>query len=461
VKPLPLTQLCILSLLSLASESTAQTGVLDLTSLANYAAQPIPSYITKNNTPGGANANPITNAGATLGRVLFYDKRLSRNDTISCASCHRQAFGFSDRDTASTGVAGTTGRHSMRLINSRFATEARFFWDERAASLENQTTDPIRDHVEMGFSGTLGDPAITDLVTKLAAIEEYRVLFAAVFGDTSITETRVRRALAQFIRSIQSFDSKYDAGRAVANDNQPFPNFSASENAGKQLFLNPQPPPGGSPAGAGCAGCHRPPEFDINPNSLNNGVTTGFSGTDLNNTRSPSLRDLVGPGGSSNGAFMHDASKTTLAAVIAHYNTIPGDNTNLDNRLRRPGGNVQNLNLTQQQRNDLEAFLRTLTGSNVYSDPKWSSPFTAEGQLTLIVLPTTATDLQNNGTGTATFTSKGVPGLPYTIEASTNLSQWAPVITINADANGTLQHTVSTASTTPTFYRFIYTPPSA
>lgn len=461
VKTHPLTHLSILSLLSLASESTAQTGVLDLTTLANYAAQTVPGYIIKNNSPGGANANPITNAGATLGRVLFYDKRLSRNDTISCSSCHRQTSGFSDPNTASTGVAGTTGRHSMRLINSRFATEVRFFWDERATSLENQTTRPIQDHVEMGFSGTLGDPAFTDLVTKLSAIEEYRVLFAAVFGDATISETRIQRALAQFIRSIQSFDSKYDAGRAVANDNQPFPNFTAAENAGKQLFLNPPPPPGGGPAGAGCAGCHRPPEFDIDPASRNNGVITGFSGTDLTNTRSPSLRDLVGPDGSSNGAFMHDASKTTLAAVIAHYNTIPSDNTNLDNRLRRPGGNVQNLNLTAQQRSDLEAFLRTLTGSAVYTDPKWSSPFNAEGQLTLIVLPTTATDLQNNGTGTATFTSKGVPGLPYTVEFSTNLSKWDPVITINADASGTLQHTVSITGTTPTFYRFIYTPPSA
>jgi cytochrome c peroxidase len=311
----------------------------------------------------------------------------------------------------------------------------------------------------MGFSGTEGDPNFANLVTKLSTIEEYRVLFAAVFGDATISEIRVQRALAQFIRSIQSFDSKYDAGRAVANDNQPFPNFTAAENAGKQLFNAAPGGPGGG--GAGCAGCHRPPEFDIDPASRNNGVITGFSGTDLTNTRSPSLRDLVGPGGSSNGAFMHDASKTTLAAVIAHYSAIPGDNANLDNRLRRPGGNVQTLPLSPQQRSDLEAFLRTLTGSTVYTDPKWSSPFNAEGQLTLIVLPTTAADLQNNGTGTATFTSKGVPGLPYTIEASTNLSQWDPVITINADANGTLQHTVSTSGTTPTFYRFIYTPPSA
>jgi cytochrome c peroxidase len=118
VKTHPLSHLCSLSLLMFVSESAAQTGVLDLTTLANYAAQTVPGYIVKNNTPGGANANPITNAGATLGRVLFYDKRLSRNDTISCSSCHRQAFGFGDQDTASTGVAGTTGRHHRQALHA-------------------------------------------------------------------------------------------------------------------------------------------------------------------------------------------------------------------------------------------------------------------------------------------------------------------------------------------------------
>jgi cytochrome c peroxidase len=307
----------------------------------------------------------------------------------------------------------------------------------------------------MGFSGISGDPAFSDLVTRLTAIEEYRVLFAAVFGTSAITETRVQRALAQFVRSIQSFDSKYDAGRALNADNQPFTNFTAGENRGKQLFLTPA-----VNGGAGCAGCHRPPEFDIDPNSLNNGVITGFSGQDLTNTRSPSLRDLLNPAGGSNGAFMHDASLPTLAAVINHYSAIPGDNANLDNRLRRPGGNVQNLNLTPQDRGDLVAFLRTLTGSAVYTDPKWSSPFNASGQLSLIVLPAVATDVQASGAGTATVVSKGVPGLPYAVEASTNLTNWTIMTTITAPANGVLQHAINT-TTGAVFYRFTYTPPAS
>lgn len=449
------SRLCHLSLLLIASSAAAQDGVLDLTNLANYAAQTRPAYIVRDNTPGGAGANPITNLGATLGRVLFYDKRLSRNSTISCSSCHQQAAAFGDTATASTGVAGTTGRHSMRLVNSRFSAEAKFFWDERAASLEAQTTRPIQDHVEMGFSNTLGDPAFADLVTRLSAIEEYRVLFAAVFGSSTINETRVQRALAQFVRSIQSFDSKYDTGRALNNDNQNFANFTAQENNGKALFLA-GPGPGG---GAGCAGCHRPPEFDIDPNSLNNGVITGFSGQDLTNTRSPSLRDLLNPAGQSNGAFMHDASLPTLGAVINHYAAIPGDNANLDPRLRRPGGNVQTLNLTPQQRNDIVAFLRTLTGSAIYTDAKWSSPFNASGALSLIVLPTVSTNAQSTGASTATVTSTGVPGLPYKVEFSTNLSSWTTLTTITAPANGVLQQSISITAT-PTFYRFTYTPPA-
>jgi cytochrome c peroxidase len=114
----------------------------------NYANQNIPAYIRKDNT----GSNSITNEAATLGRVLFYDKSLSENKTISCSSCHQQAHGFSDIATQSTGKDGKlTARHSMRLINSRFSNEIKFFWDERAATLENQTTQPVRDHVEMGL----------------------------------------------------------------------------------------------------------------------------------------------------------------------------------------------------------------------------------------------------------------------------------------------------------------------
>jgi len=185
--------------------------------LPNYANQTIPDYITRDNTTN----NPITDNGAMLGRVLFYDKNLSFDNTIACVSCHKQTLAFGDDASQSVGVAGVTGRHSMRLANSRFSDEDHFFWDERANTLEEQTTMPIQDHIEMGFSGENGDPDFNDLITKLENITYYPELFNRAFGSTAITETRMQNALAQFIRSIQSFDSRYDVGRAqVANDGQ-------------------------------------------------------------------------------------------------------------------------------------------------------------------------------------------------------------------------------------------------
>lgn len=351
---------------------------IDLKNLANYANQTVPTYITKNNSQG----NLITDKGATLGRVLFYDKKLSSNNTISCSNCHIQANAFGDVAVASQGVNGTTGRHSMRLINVRFANEAKFFWDERATNLETQTTMPIKDHGEMGYSGQNGDQSFSDLIVKLNAVGYYRELFKFTYGTEEITETKIQTALSQFIRSIQSFDSKYDDGRSLApNDGAPFANFSAQENDGKNLFLTP-PTFNASgvrtSGGLGCAGCHRAPEFDIDPNTRNNGIIGTIAGTgiDITNTRAPSLRDLVKLDGTTNGPMMHTGVITTLQQAIGHYGTInrAAGNTNLDPRLM-PGGVGQQLNLTGTEVNAVIAFLRTLSGSDVYTNPKWSNPF--------------------------------------------------------------------------------------
>jgi cytochrome c peroxidase len=347
--------------------------------LYNYANQSVPAYITKDNTAG----NSITNKGATLGRVLFYDKNLSSNNTISCSSCHKQANAFSDTNIASTGVNGTTGRHSMRLINVRFANETKFFWDERAVNLETQTTMPIKDHGEMGFSGTNGDQNFNDLITKLSNIGYYKELFTFVYGSEEITESKIQLALAQFVRSIQSFDSKYDIGRTqVANEGQPFPNFTQQENQGKNLFLSPpvfDATGNRTSGGLGCAACHAAPEFDIDPNSRNNGIGGSINGGPDNTvTRAPSLRDLIKPDGvTTNGPMMHTGVITTLQAAIGHYGNLTNAaqvNTNLDPRLK-PNGFGQQLHLNAQEINAVIAFLKTLSGNNVYSDVKWSNPF--------------------------------------------------------------------------------------
>lgn len=340
--------------------------------LPNYEAQETPDYITKDNS----NGNQISNEVATLGRVLFYDRKLSVGNQISCSNCHIQEFAFGDTAQLSLGINGRTGRHSMRLINARFAQETHFFWDERAATLEEQTTQPIQDHIEMGFTGENGDSSLNDLLNKLMAHDYYRELCRLAFGDDQLNENRMQLALAQFVRSIQSFDSKYDEGRQVINSDGPdFPNFSAQENQGKRLFMSTV-----GAGGAFCSACHIPPEFDINLVSHNNGVI-GVAGDpnafDLNNTRAPSLRDLVNAQGRLNGPMMHNGELPTLMSVINHYDSIPNDdnNLNLDPHLRRSDLSTQRLHLTDSEKQALIAFLKTLAGTNVYTDPKYGNPF--------------------------------------------------------------------------------------
>lgn len=354
-------------------------GNLDLSDPFNYGSQPVPAYITRDNTGN----NPIDDATATLGRVLFYDVRLSENQTISCASCHRQELAFGDDAIASVGVAGTTARHSMRLVNARFGSEVRFFWDERAQSLEAQTTQPIRDHIEMGFSGEDGDPGFDDLVERMTDLDYYGELFSNAFGSAEVTEPRMQEALAQFIRSIQSFDSRFDEGRAlVRNGGNDFPNFTAEENEGRELF-------GGRPqfdrtgnrigGGLGCGLCHESPEFAIDPNSRNNGVTAaiGNGAPEFGITRSPSLRDLYQPDGTENAPFMHNGAFRSIDEVLDHYNNITATNPQLDRRLQ-PSGIGQRLNMSDAERRAVVAFLKTLSGSAVYTDERWANPFSGE-----------------------------------------------------------------------------------
>lgn len=351
-------------------------AAIDLNNLPNYADQPVPRYIRKNNAGG----RPVTDAGATLGRVLFYDKNLSVDGTISCASCHQQGLAFGDDEQASTGLAGQTERHSMRLVNIQFATETHMFWNERAASLEEQILVPIQDPVEMGFTGEEGAPGFDALLARLQGIAYYRELFAFAFGDSTVTDERLQDALAQFVRSIRSFDSKYDAGRALQpDDREPFPNFTDQENFGKELFFTPPALDEQSfriSGGLACAGCHRGPEFDIDPEMQNNGVIRTISGigTDQFVTRAPTLRNVVKADGSLNGPLMHTGD-FDLDEVLDHYDQVPSEgNTNLDNRLNAQG-HPQRLFLTEEEREAVKAFLRTLAGTDLYTNPKWSDPF--------------------------------------------------------------------------------------
>ena len=243
---------------------------------------------------------------------------------------------------------------------------------------------PIQDHIEMGWSGTEGNPNLEDLLQKMSTLEYYPLLFEFVYGSTEISEDKIQLALAQFVRSIYSFDSPYDQGLTQANGNinANFPNFTPSENMGKMLFTAPpQFDVLGSRTGGGlgCQGCHRAPEFDIGPNSLSNGVTLSFDGQsiDLGVHRSPSLRDLFNEQGILNGPLMHNARFQTLEAALNHYNEIPENLPSfaqLDPRLS-PGGNPQKLNMTPEEILAVTDFLKTLSGSEIYSHSRWSDPF--------------------------------------------------------------------------------------
>lgn len=355
-----------------ASETPATvSSVLSirLEALDNYAALALPAYFDASvsaldNTPAN---NPITNAGATLGRVLFYDKHLSVNDTTACASCHTQASGFSDVARFSTGFSGAavTTAHAMRLGNVRYFRPGRMFWDRRAASLEAQASQPIVNNLEMGFDAAHG--GIAAAVAKLQALPYYPDLFRAAFGDSTVTEERIDLALSQFERSIVSSASRWDSGYASTFNpmapnrglNANLPGLSAQENRGRAMFM------GGIP-GANCAACHVPPSFALTANSRSNGLDAGETTV----FKSPSLKNV-----GLSGAFMHDGRFATLAQVVEHYNSGIQPGPALDNRLSGRGGAPARLNLSAADKGALVAFMHTLTDTALASDAKFSDPF--------------------------------------------------------------------------------------
>lgn len=342
---------------------------VDLSSLPNYSNPELPAYYSgrvedNDNTPAN---NPVTDRGATLGRVLFFDKSLSLNNQVACASCHNQPDGFSDLKILSEGfLGGLTGAHSMRLANARYYSGSAMFWDKRAATLEEQTTMPIQDATEMGFNAENG--GMDSLLKKLAGKEYYPILFNKVFGEETITETRIQLAIAQYIRSMISVDSKFDQGFSqVVNDRLPngniqadFPNYTAEENRGKSLFLAPP-----NQGGVGCAGCHQPPTFSLDANSRSNGLDAGETTV----FKSPSLKNVA-----TGGPMMHDGRFETLAEVVEHYNSGVVNGPALDNRLRNANQPIR-LNLLEDDKAALVAFLETLTDERLSDDAKFSDPF--------------------------------------------------------------------------------------
>lgn len=305
-------------------------------------------------------SNPTTDDGATLGRVLFYDVSLSQNHAINCASCHVQQKGFSDPRTKSVGfLGGETKRNSMNLVNHQF--NRRMFWDLRAANLEQQVLMPIQDPIEMGMD-------LDDLVERLQLIDHYPPLFEKAFGSTEINSDLISKALAQFVRSIVSYQTKYDVGFA-----SEFSNYTEQENMGRELFFG---------NATRCAHCHTSSNF-FQPGGLINGLDEEYADGgqgDINGNlddhgrfKVPSLRNvaLTAP-------YMHDGRFSTLEEVIEFYDSGVQAHPFLDDRLTpdlTPGGTPYELNLSQEQKDALLAFLHTLTDHPLINDVKFSNPF--------------------------------------------------------------------------------------
>ncbi|MTI39934.1 cytochrome-c peroxidase [Fulvivirga lutimaris] len=307
--------------------------------------------------------NITTQSGATLGRMLFYDKTLSRNDSVSCSSCHKQQFAFADNDKFSIGIRNQkTQFNSPSLVNLAYAGPLN--WDGKNESLEIQALSPITNIHEM-------DQRLAVMIEKLESNDEYSTLFYNAFGDFEITVERVSLALSQFQRSIISNKSKFDQ-YLVGNDN-----LTDGELDGFLLFQE-----------IGCSSCHAGVLFSgsaINYDGFaNNGLDPekylrqGLMGItnstlDKGKFKIQTLRniDITGP-------YMHDGRFATLEEVIDHYSKGIKISASLDSRLKDSiifKDEKYGFHFSDEEKANLLKFLNTLTDHDLITNPRYSDPF--------------------------------------------------------------------------------------
>ena len=296
---------------------------------------------------------------ATLGRVLFYDKKMSVNNSVSCGSCHKQSLAFADGAKFSTGFANKkTSRNSMAILNP--VENIKMFWDSRAANPYQLSLMPVFNHLEMGMES---DEMLEE---KISGAAYYPELFEKAFGTNEITKERISIAITTFLNGMYSKNSKYDQAMATS-----FNGYSALEKIGMDLFFSPK---------TLCSSCHRGANFNLPQyysqsetplGTANIGLDTRYSdqGAKNGHFKIPSLRNvaLTAP-------YMHDGRYQTLEEVIEHYNSGVKNNPNLSPTLR-VNGQPARLNLSENDKMALVAFLKTLTDESLTSDPKFSNPF--------------------------------------------------------------------------------------
>lgn len=315
--------------------------------------------------------NPTTKEGVYLGRILFYETRLSSDNTISCATCHQQKLAFTDGKQFSIGVDNVpTERNSMSLANLLWVTN--FFWDGRAKGLEEQANGPLTNPHEMGN-------AVNEAIKKLEKTKEYPRLFNLVFGTNEITSDRIQKAISQFERTLISSDSKYD--QYLNGTYTP----SKEEQNGMDLFMT-SPNPEKNIRGADCTHCHGTPKMykelfhnnglDIEPKDIGRKKITGLA-IDNGRFRVATLRniELTAP-------YMHDGRFNTLEEVVDHYNEHLEQSNTLSAFLQDRSNDIngKNLALTVKEKKDLVLFLKMLTDYTFINNPEFSDPKTIKNK---------------------------------------------------------------------------------
>ncbi|MCU0445162.1 MAG: cytochrome-c peroxidase [Microscillaceae bacterium] len=313
--------------------------------------------------------NPMSEAGVELGRHLFYDVRLSRNDSISCATCHQPQLGFTDGKARAVGIAGRIhSRSSMALVNLLWTKQ--FFWDGRVSSLEAQVLLPIQDPKEM-------DMPINQLVGKLQKLPEYPPMFKKAFGIGKISPQNIAKAIAQFERTLISGNARYD--QIVSGKIAP----SEREQRAIQLFMT-HPIPEAGIRGGNCGDCHGGYLTQLNtfhnngleqePLDWGLGAITGKT-FDRGKMKAPSLRNIA-----LTAPYMHDGRFKTLREVLDHYNDHVQSSKYLDPLIVEATNEVdgQSLLLTEAEKADIIYFLNMLTDSSFINNPKFANPFKAE-----------------------------------------------------------------------------------
>ncbi len=341
----------------------------------NYRIGELPNHIFNSTDPwsgGGVDTvriSSISNNGATLGRVLFYDKILSSTGDVSCGSCHKQELSFADEGAFSEGVDEImTTRNSMHINDLAWgAFQEQLFWDFRANQLEKMVLDPIANEEE------LGGPTMASIINNMYDTDYYGPLFEKAYGDPTITTTRIASSISQFIRSMTTLNSKFD--QEAANN---FAGFSELEMTGKQLFEE------------SCSSCHAAPHFSSTNGfdffffPMNNGLDSNF--TDLGAGawtedpsfdgvfKSPTLRNIA-----LTAPYMHDGRFETLEEVIDFYSDgIQSNPTSAFEwmfALEPDENNLRGFRFDDEEKEALMAFMNTLTDETFATNPKWSNPF--------------------------------------------------------------------------------------